>query len=197
MAEEPAYIRNLKNYAKERHTSGEDIDASVADLHAESDRGAIILAATSVEDVLEMVIAQKLPGIIGDESARKRLFENDGQIATFSKKIWMAYALGIVDKEYRKKLDIIREIRNACAHCRKPLTMENPHLLAACSEVMSDMISDLKDHIPLTLRNAFPAKLAFVRHYIVSGQKIEGKAAQLAHLDELEGKGVQWGKSSL
>ena len=49
----------------------------------ESDRGAIILAATSIEDMLEDKIVESLPRLNNDEPTRKRMFENDGQLATF------------------------------------------------------------------------------------------------------------------
>jgi len=162
-----------------------DVREAVADSISESDRGAIILAGTGVEDTLEYQIYERLPGLKHDEEARKRLFDNDGSVASFSKKLWMAYAMGIVDKDYRKKIDLIREIRNACAHSRKPISMKTTVLQAACKAVIKDTLADLKDQSPKTLRDAFVVKCSLINHYIHTGEKIEGMEAQVRHLGKL------------
>jgi DNA-binding MltR family transcriptional regulator len=135
MVTQPAYIANLKAYARARfgepNQSDHFVDDMVADLSNESDRGAIILAATSVEDTLERAILGRMPVLFQDETARKRVFENEGIVGTFSKKLEIAYALGLIDAETRKQIDLIREIRNCCAHARKPLSMDKDVLLNA------------------------------------------------------------------
>ena len=97
----------------------------------------------------------------------------------------MAYAMGIIDKEYRKKIDLIREFRNACAHSRKPISLENSVLRTPCEVVISDFISDLADKKPLILRIAFVAKCMFICIYIDTGKKLEGKKDHLT---------VQWAR---
>jgi hypothetical protein len=126
---QPAYLRALKAYTRLRYGSDEDISAAVVDLSEESDRGALMLAATGTEDMLEFEILKHMPTLLVDEAARKQMFEQDGPIATFSRKIAIAYALGILDKEYRAKADLIREIRNACAHSRKPISLKIPEVM--------------------------------------------------------------------
>ena len=185
MVTQPAYLSNLKNYARSRLRNDTEIDASVADFSAESDRGAIILAATNIEDALGDRILQYLPGLQGDEPTRKRMFEQDGQIASFSKRIELAYALGIIDREYRKKIDLVREIRNACAHSRKPISLKQIELREACEAAMPDIMPHLKDATPLLIRNAFTVKCLFIAHYVMTGEKIEGKEAALKHYSDL------------
>jgi hypothetical protein len=187
MVTQPAYLRNLKEYARRRMKDYKTESAElIADHSAESDRGAIILVATTVEDILEIQITEKLPVLKGDEAARKKMFEHDGLISSFSKKIEMAYAMGIIDSDYRKKIDLVREIRNACAHSRFPLSMEKKELRDASKALMADMWGDLKDHNPITLRNAFIAKCTFIGHYILTGEKIEGFQAQYEHFKKLQ-----------
>jgi hypothetical protein len=187
MVTQPAYLRNLKEYARRRVKNLETETAELmADYSAESDRGAIILVATTIEDVLEIQIIEKLPVLKNDETARKKMFEHDGLISSFSKKIEMAYAMGIIDSDYRKKIDLVREIRNACAHSRFPLSLEKNELLDACKALMADMWDDLKDHNPNTLRNAFIAKCTFIGFYILTGEKIEGFEAQYEHFKKLQ-----------
>ncbi len=186
MVTQPAYIANLKKYARARVGDETDIDASVADLHNESDRGAIILASTSIEDMLEYEIFKRLPGLFKDDAMRRKIFESDGLLASFSKKIEMAYALGIIDGDYKKKIDLIREIRNACAHSRKPLAMDKEVLQEPCRIIISDFIDDIKDKEPKTIRMAFICKCAIICHYIATGEKIEGTEAQLKHFAKIQ-----------
>jgi len=58
----------------------------------------------------------------------------------------MAYAMGIIDKAYRKKIDLIREIRNACAHARFPLSMEKQVLRDACKALLAATWNDLIEY---------------------------------------------------
>lgn len=185
MVTQPAYILNLKNYAKARYGDSDAAKESAADLTSESDRGAIILASTSIEDMLEYEILKRLPGLKDDDSTRKRLFENDGLIASFSKKTEMAYALGIIDKDYKKKIDLIREIRNACAHSRLPLSMDKKVLRDACERAIIDMLPSLTNKESPTIRRAFVVKCMLICHYIISGEKLEGPEAQLRHYARL------------
>jgi hypothetical protein len=120
------------------------------------------------------------------------MFGVDGTISSFSKKMAMAYALGIIDKDYRRLIDIVREIRNACAHSRKPISLVVPVVSEACKVVISDMLPDLKDQKPETIRIAFVSKCAFISHYIGTGEKVEGSVAQLKYVAKLrQAKGVQ------
>ena len=101
MVKQPAYMANLKEYA--RHISGTNppdisMDDVTKEFSNESDRGAIILAASSIEDMIETMILKKLPGLESDSQTRKRMFEQDGQLASFSKKSEMAYAMGIINR---------------------------------------------------------------------------------------------------
>jgi len=185
MVTQPAYLKNLKAYARSRPEGDDDVDKAVQDYSDESDRGAIILAATYVEDMLELKIMLYMPGLHNDEPTRRRMFEGDGQIATFSRKTELAYALGIIDDDYRKKIDLIREIRNACAHSRKPLSMKTEVLRTACEVVVRDILPIFEPDKPLLLRNAFVGRCLFIAHYITTGEKIDSGEAALAHFKKL------------
>ena len=188
MVTHPAYISNLKKHARARYNHTDDLTEAASDFSNESDRGAIILAATTIEDKLEYEILERLPGLKNDEPTRKRMFEQDGQIATFSKKIEMAYALGIIDKDYRKKIDVIREIRNACAHSRKPISLQNNVLWAACEAVILDILPESSNLKPQVLRYAFVVQCGFISHYIGTGEKLEGPNAFINELKTFPGE---------
>lgn len=181
MVSQSAYLRNLKAYTRSRYNNREDVIASVADLESESDRGAIMIAATQVEDMLEHRIVQMMPNALASNSLRKEIFEQDGPISSFSRKTTIAYALGIIDAPYRRLIEIVREMRNACAHSRKPISMQTPELRAIAEVLIADVYEDITDKSPASIRRAVVGKCSFISHYIVTGEKHEGAEAMLAY----------------
>lgn len=187
MVSQPAYLRNLKAFTKRRWDDPEASRAAANSLRSESDRGAIILSATTLEDMLEHKIIHFMPNLAEDETARKDVFERDGPISSFSRKLLIAYALGIVDKPYRNKIDLIREIRNACAHSRNPVSFDTPELREACKVVIGDMVDDLPDDNPASLRKAFIFTVDLISYYVATGQKVEGREARIQHVRRMLG----------
>lgn len=172
MSSDPVYLRNLKRYSRAHISTPEEGPEQLADFAAESDRGAIILAATNVEDSLELALRGKMPHLAHDKEATTAMFGADGTLSTYSDKTLMAYALGLIDKKEKKNIDVIRQIRNACAHSRKPLSLAMPVLVEAVKAVVSpDLFALRKDNEPFTLRLAFILHCAAVSHYILTGQR--------------------------
>ena len=120
-----AVLRRLKSYAKVRTTKGTIQDFGVA-CAKETDRGTIILVASFIEDQLVLEILRKMVPLNSEQ--HDRLFGPDAPIGTFAAKIKMAHALGIADRDTAKKLDALRELRNACAHSRQAISFETPEL---------------------------------------------------------------------
>src|SRR5262249_47141854 len=61
------------------------------------------------------------------------LFTGNGALASFSSRIQVASALGLLTREQRANLDYIREIRNAFAHATKPIRFATPEIKAVCA----------------------------------------------------------------
>ena len=172
MSSDPVYLRNLKRYARAHISTLEEIPAQLAEFGLESDRGAIILAATNVEDSLELAITEKMPSLSHDKEAFAAVFGADGTLSTYFDKTLIAYALGLIDKKDRKNIDLIRQIRNACAHSRKPLSLAMPVLADAIKAAVSPELFGLrKDDEPFTLRIAFVLHCAAVSDYVLTGQR--------------------------
>lgn len=111
-------------------------DPAVMDvLLDESDRGAILLIGGVVEDVLAEQIIKRLPH---GQKHREELLRLGGVLGSFQGKLIVGAALGVIDDETLDSLDIIRQLRNACAHTVLPITMKNP----AVSEVVCLMLDD-------------------------------------------------------
>jgi DNA-binding MltR family transcriptional regulator len=88
-----------------------------ATLLKESDRGCIIFVSGIIEDALDALLRASFRG---DTAVIKKiidpLFNAYGPIATFSAKINLCFAFGLIDEILRRKLELLRKIRNDCAH---------------------------------------------------------------------------------
>jgi len=93
-----------------------------AHVQRESDRSAIILHASSIETCLVYLLKDKMGHLNGEEI--KRLFDFEGPIGSFSNRIRMAHALGLIDRPQKKRIEIIKEMRNAAAHCHDVVSFE-------------------------------------------------------------------------
>lgn len=93
-------------------------------LLGESDRGAIIIGATYIEDQLSFLIDKTLPS---DENKkyRNRLFKYPGPLSSFSAKIELSYAFRLIDKNLYNSLNILRQIRNKAAHVSEEFQLKN------------------------------------------------------------------------
>lgn len=75
------------------------------------------------------------------------MFKGDAPLASFSARIRMAYALGIISKEMRADLDAIRDIRNVFAHAQKHITFDTHAVRSACLSLKARM-ADISDVPP-------------------------------------------------
>lgn len=60
-----------------------------------------------------------MPHTNSDEHSR--IFGPEGPLGTFANKVRIAQAFGLFDRAMRKRIDIIRAMRNAAAHCVDPI----------------------------------------------------------------------------
>lgn len=88
----------------------------MASLAKESDRGAVILAVTLLEDALLSAVTQK--------TGRT---PKDGNLGSCLRS---AERLGLVSPELASLIDHAREVRNACAHSRADIGFHTPELRA-------------------------------------------------------------------
>ena len=63
------------------------------------------------------------------------LFSKAGPLATLSAMIDMGYALGLISKEVRDELHLIREIRNAFAHTIGVIDFAMPEVANVCKRL--------------------------------------------------------------
>lgn len=103
-----------------------DPDEYKAHVQGESDRASIILTAGVLEKFLVFQLNQNMPALNSDE--RSGIFQFEGPCGSFSSRIKMAQALGIVSRKHRRQLDMIREMRNVCAHAHPDVNFDTPEI---------------------------------------------------------------------
>jgi DNA-binding MltR family transcriptional regulator len=130
MVAEPSSIQNLRAYYNQP-VKTMDLEHLLGSLQTESDRTAIVVCASILDDALvEMIKQQRMQRRTEKELKALRLFTYDGPLGSFSVRINAAYALSLIDEPTRAELQDLREMRNACAHSPKPISLETPELVA-------------------------------------------------------------------
>lgn len=93
-------------------------------LDGEADFAVAITAGALLETALERLIVAKLKR--HSKKSLEELFGFNGPMGTFSSKIQIADAFGLISSNMARELHVIRNLRNAFAHSRVPLTFANP-----------------------------------------------------------------------
>jgi Mannitol repressor len=112
--------------ASKRRPSDSELDAIFTEIRLGGERGSVLLAASMIENVLEGAIAFRFGHL--SKSDLDDLFTGTAPLATFSAKIKIAYAMGVIGKNTRHDLDSFREMRNAFAHSIVLLTLTQPEV---------------------------------------------------------------------
>ena len=92
----------------------------------ESDRGAILVALSVIDNQLDMLFESIVP----DNTPRKRkknIFNRTGPFGTLSGKLDIAYACRIIPSSIVDSVHILRGIRNSVAHGTDPFSLVDHH----------------------------------------------------------------------
>lgn len=81
-------------------------------LEAESDRGAILILATYLEEILGLIIS----GFSTTEKLAEELLDVRGPAGSFSYKIQICETFGLISSDESAALNCLRKIRNSAAH---------------------------------------------------------------------------------
>jgi hypothetical protein len=85
-------------------------------LGMEGERSSVVLGAERINVALEILIKSSLQP---SSNKTDTLFTSEGALASFSRKIEMAYRLGLIDLPFKQALDLVRKLRNDFAHAIK------------------------------------------------------------------------------
>ncbi len=99
---------------KKKVLNEDELEDSLEIFQDESDRACAVLGAVHLDHLLGMAIIKNLAH--GDEVEKTLLSGPTAPLSSFAARIDLAYAIGLIDKDTRHDLDVIRHIRNEFAH---------------------------------------------------------------------------------
>jgi mannitol operon repressor len=105
------------------------------EFQSETDRGAALVGAALIDTRLERLLCSHLA--VAD-IAKDLVVGNNAPLGTFSARIKMSYALGLITELEFAEVEIIRKIRNEFAHALHGLTFENQKLSALCRNLKAN-----------------------------------------------------------
>jgi hypothetical protein len=104
-------------------------ETHIPHIDRESDRASIVLFAALIENFVQERLKELMPSLNADEKAR--IFGFEGPCGSFSNRIRMAQALEMIDRPTRRKLELIKEMRNVAAHANTEITFDTPEIKEA------------------------------------------------------------------
>jgi DNA-binding MltR family transcriptional regulator len=109
--------RRIPNTPEELEGSAKEFFVSIK---VESDRGCVLVTAAFLDEALEALLRARMSSEKGAAEAIGQLFRADGALGSFSAKIELSRALGVIGDSERSDLTKIRKLRNLMAHSHGP-----------------------------------------------------------------------------
>jgi mannitol operon repressor len=113
-----------------------DYKGFLEELQKESPRAAVIVGGAFLDAQLQKLLAKFL---INEKNAVNELLGNedkaDRPLSAFSARIKAAYCLGLISKDERDDLNLIRRIRNRFAHRLHDLSFDDKEIVDWCNSL--------------------------------------------------------------
>lgn len=112
-------------------------------LRRESDRGCAIFAAAFLDGDLERLLRtyfRQDPGTV--KKVVDPLFRTYAPLSTFSAKIQICFALGLLTKRLHRRLEVFRRIRNELAHDASHMSLDVPSFQDLLRPIVSARIPE-------------------------------------------------------
>jgi hypothetical protein len=133
MTDEPAYVRAFKDFAR-GGLALDDLSKIEAEIYGASDRAAAVVLGSMVESSLGTFLKAKIRKDL-KPGQKRRLFDYEGPLGTFSAKIILTYAMELIGPVTHHDLDLIRVIRNEFAHSRRHLNFDATQTANVCKHL--------------------------------------------------------------
>lgn len=168
-----AIVRALKKHSLAKITEA-TIEAHGTSLQHESDRGTVIMTAAMIEDTLTQALERRFSHLTRKEI--DAMFDFNGPMGTFSAKIKCAQAFGIIDRATRNHVEMVREMRNACAHSQNALTFKDDILRNAVFSMLSEEDANNFKDDHTYVRIAFVLMTGVIANIIIEEDVLKGTA---------------------
>ena len=142
-----------------------DLQAFLAEYQNESDRACAVLGAAYIDVKLDELIRASLT--VPDKALAESLSGKNGPLSSFSSRINLSYALGLITKSERDDLNLIREVRNAFAHQLHGLTFASPKVASWSKGLAAPKIFGSKGP-HLQPRHSFIVAIGLLSVYLVN-----------------------------
>jgi DNA-binding MltR family transcriptional regulator len=119
-----------------------------------SDYEVIISAASGIEKLCEIAIALSFRAKVSS-SEMNNIFHGQGPLATFSAKIHLCCAIGLIPAPLRPDVDKIKAIRNAFAHSMNTKRFLDQDIASRCSQLTLETTAFDLSKIPIGPRHQF------------------------------------------
>lgn len=134
----------------------------------ESDRAAVVLTASIMDELLRTVLAARLVPVT---SSSDELFDGaNAPLGTFSSRIEMSYRLGLISVKFARDLHLIRKIRNDFAHNIHGCSFEDVKVRARVTELCNShgIIGRSPDRFkdPLSVRDQFLESASWMIYFL-------------------------------
>jgi hypothetical protein len=139
MAGTNASIKALRALLRDNSIPTDDIGKHIRELSGQNDRLIAIIGGSLVEANLQRLLKAKMPNGHG------ALFDPNQALSTFSAKIDLSYALGLIDKNIKRNADYMRDIRNVFAHRIAPTSFRTDEIATVCRLLKLGKFEDRKD----------------------------------------------------
>ncbi len=123
---------SLRDRSRQEPTS-EDLDLHYKAVSTGEPTTAAISGAILVEHELEVLLRGHFPR--DDDETWALLNSERGPLHSFYAKLLMAFAFRILDDELLHNMNVIRRIRNAFAHSKKPIDFNDPLIKGVISSI--------------------------------------------------------------
>jgi hypothetical protein len=135
-----------------------------------SDRSVVITLGAFLDGAIEFMIAQNTR----PQSTRSEFddaFGINGPLGTFSARIEIAYLFKLIDETVRDQLNVIRELRNACAHSKRPISFATAELANVCKRILHPTgMFRLRGDSAEDIKSAFTAECLLLHNVLIFGR---------------------------
>jgi len=109
----------------------EDVSRLVEDLERESDRGAALVGAAFLDDVLDVLLRS---AFVNEPEAVNKLMGMGRPLESFGSRAHLSYCMGLLGADVYADINLVREIRNDFAH-RGPTGFDLPEIESKCQRL--------------------------------------------------------------
>src|SRR5581483_1840820 len=111
----------------------------------ETDRGCALVCAQMLDDKLEEILRTLFSGSEFTAGIAKRLFSPYGPLSTFSARLDVCAALGVIDERQYKRIEDFRKLRNAMAHTRAHISFSDKQVAPIIASIMKSHREERRD----------------------------------------------------